>query len=426
MIKFEQQSVQNGGNILVKYAAVTSGMVFVSLCLILTLFSAGVANAVKTKPTSQSQIVISDTRFGIHSFFDKPGVSAGTMRMNCHPTWEQMNPSRGVFSWTEMDAYLSKVETWGYKDILFTICGTPAWAATKPNDPTKIPYFGEQGASPPAMSYWKQFVTSFIKRYGKRLDAIEVWNEATSLWQWQGTPKQMAQMTNIVYKIARKEAPHLKIVSANIQTGQPGWVDRFMPEYARELAKLGWPIDVIAFHTYSGADLTQRTSMLKYVHRLLKTHKVPQNIPVWDTEVNYIGSFTDTQSATRVARTFLDSWRYNIERTYWYVWTSLGSTNTWGIPTEPNSAATLAYNTIVSWTLNSRMQKCVEKTNSVSCNFTRGRKSFSIAWAKTEGTTAEVTANRKQTMVCQLQSSTKCSKNPTKKVLVNSTPTLIK
>lgn len=394
--------------------------------IIMVLLGQTTAVAAEQYPVRKPVQKIGSTQFGIHSFHSQPEIPAGAFRMNCFPTWGMMNPQQGKYDWKAMDTYLSQVESWGYKDILFSLCGTPKWAGKKLSNPTLVPHFGDgASAAPRNIKYWQQFVNRFAKRYADRLTSIEVWNEATSLYQWQGTPKEMAIMTNRVYKIFKRENPNITIISADVQTGQPGWVKRFFPPYIKELKKRNWPIDAVAFHTYSGADLNEREGMLKYIHSLLIENKIPKKIPVWDTEVNYIGNFTPQQVQKRVARTFLDSWRYGIKRTYWYVWTSVDSTDVWGIPTRPGSPATEAYKRIVSWTKNSRLEKCTTtKNNVVSCSFkNKTGKNFMIVWQREENKTNLYTVPNQYTQQCFFETGT--CESIVGKISITDTPTKV-
>lgn len=95
---------------------------------------------------------------------------------------------------------LNRVNAYGYDDILFSFCGTPGSAAKKPlTRPDVQPYWGKYGSAAPAkMSYWRDYVTKFVARFGPRIAAYEVSNEATSPYLWQGTPAEMAAMTRIL------------------------------------------------------------------------------------------------------------------------------------------------------------------------------------------------------------------------------------
>ena len=176
------------------------------------------------------------------------------------------------------------------------------------------------------MDAWRQFVRAFVSRYADRISAYETWNEATSPYLWQGKPDEMAQMTKILHTAVQELDPTAKVVSANSQMGeQPAWFDSFFPRYMRGLASRGWPVDALSVHTYSGNPahsdaLLRRPEELDHFVESVSTQGVPRARRVLGHRDELPrGGRSRTQQAL-VARSFLDSWRHGIRRTYWYMW----------------------------------------------------------------------------------------------------------
>ena len=104
--------------------------------------------------------------------------------------------------------------------------------------------------------------------------------------------------------------------------------ESFFFRYLRELKKQKAKVDALSVHLYpvnpkEGPDA--RVASIAAVRQVMR--KVGLNKPLWDTEVNYGDRRTAQQvvpkpkkAAAYVSRTYLDSARYDIARTYWYGW----------------------------------------------------------------------------------------------------------
>ena len=135
-------------------------------------------------------------------------VQAGLDRIwDLGVAWKDVNPAPGFFDFKNLDLQIAAAEAAGFKPML--VLGlTPTWAAKDPN--AGDPRWGLGTASAPAqMSYWTDYITAVVQRYGARIAAYEVWNEANLQTFWAGTPQEMAQLTksaNTIIKAANPQA----------------------------------------------------------------------------------------------------------------------------------------------------------------------------------------------------------------------------
>ncbi|MCX8526770.1 MAG: hypothetical protein ORN20_01355, partial [Candidatus Nanopelagicales bacterium] len=176
-------------------------------------------------------------------------VQAGLARIwDLGVAWKDVNPAKGVFNFTNLDAQISASEKAGFKPML--VLGlTPAWAAKNPNQGD--PRWGLGTASVPAqMSYWTDYVSAVVKQYGTRISAYEVWNEANLKTFWAGTPKQMAQMTKSANDIIKAANPNALVLAASVTTRLRPAMKKFVTPYVKALGKAGFPYDGYAIHTY--------------------------------------------------------------------------------------------------------------------------------------------------------------------------------
>lgn len=200
--------------------------------------------------------------------------------------WSQIELSKGEFKWDNLEGALTNAESKGMTDILYLLGTTPKWAATKVNE-TDYPQPGAASA-PANLGDWDAWVTALVDKFGDRINAYQIWNEANLKNFYNGTPKQMAEMTKRAYDIIKAKDPEALVVSASPSTRLASAFDRFFPEYLTELKALNWPIDVVAIHTYpdGAGDPVARGALIEKAQAALTAAGAP-DLPLWDTELNY-------------------------------------------------------------------------------------------------------------------------------------------
>lgn len=166
--------------------------------------------------------------------------------------WRDINPSPGVFDWSILDRRIAQVEAWGGRPLL--VLGlTPQWAAADPNAGDSR--WGAGSSSPPAnLNTWSEYVSAVANRYGNRIGAYEVWNEANLKTFWTGSAKQMADMTRIARDRIKATSPGATILTPSVTTRLASG-GRFTAEFLEALAADGvtlgtLPFDAFAIHSY--------------------------------------------------------------------------------------------------------------------------------------------------------------------------------
>ena len=159
---------------------------------------------------------IDDAQFGMHVPQISQGaattVNNGSVRLwDSGVAWGQVEQSKGKYWWNGLDAAIGNANAQG-KQIMYVLGSTPKWAASN----TKQGTYPNKGAAsnPKSIKDWKNWVTAVVKRYGNSIESYQIWNEANLTTFWQGTPKQMAKLTQEAYKIIRKNDPTAKVVAA--------------------------------------------------------------------------------------------------------------------------------------------------------------------------------------------------------------------
>lgn len=251
--------------------------------------------------------------------------------------WRDVNPAPGVFDWSILDQRIAQVESWGGKPIM--VLGlTPQWAAADPN--AGDPRWGAGTASPPAdIETWRAYVRALVQRYGSRIGAYEIWNEANLQTFWTGTPQQMADMVQVATEeIGATSISLAPSVTTRLKSG---------PDFTANMAAALTPatiaqLDAWSIHTYPAGDAgptvaqacEQRVDdIIRWQEALVGVSRLNPALlkPVWDTEVNFglAGpgarpgiDWSDADGAALLQCTYQDSRALGIAVTAWYEFTA--------------------------------------------------------------------------------------------------------
>lgn len=327
-----------------------------------------------------------------------PSVPVGSIRLwDSGVAWGQVEQKDNKFWWDGLDRAIGSANTQNAQ-IMYVLGSTPKWAAsnTKQGD-----YPNKGAASMPNLKAWKGWVQAVCTRYADSIESYQVWNEANLTTFWQGTPKQMAQLTSEAYKIIRKCDPTAKVVAASSTVRLQSAYKKFFPAYLKELKKLSWPIDVVSVHLYPAGTGTpgDRANYITQVKSDMKAAKVPASKPLWDTEINYgikgpgskypHKSIGGSQAAAWVAQTYLDNIRLGVGRAYWYFWAP--QSNLVGIQMNTGSPGAKGYQLVYEW-LNGKYYTCTSGAVN-TCALGDYATPQVIAWASKGSGTFTVPAN---------------------------------
>jgi len=353
--------------------------------------SLAIAGAVAASPAQATQGgPVGPTSFGMHipqiAQGVAPSVSDGAIRLwDSGVAWGQVQQKANQFWWNGLDASIAAANAQNLK-IMYVLGSTPKWAATNTKQGT---YPNKGAASAPSSKNWKNWVKAVVQRYGDSIESYQIWNEANLTTFWQGTPKQMAQLTKDAYTIIRQYDPTAKVVAASSTVRLQSAYKKFFPAYLKELKKLNWPIDVVSVHLYPASKGTpaDRATYISQVKSDMKSAKVPASKPLWDTEINYgiagpgsgnpkknIGGST---AAAWVAQTYLDDLRLGVDRAYWYYW--YPQANLVGVQMFDGTPGAVGYQTVSSWLTGSYYSCITDKVN--TCQLGDNTNPKVIAWA---------------------------------------------
>lgn len=343
----------------------------------------------------EAGISVTGLLFGNHPIVGTPEF-AGTVRLwDVSTSWNLIERRRGQYSWGALDREVAKAEAAG-QEVLLVLGGTPEWAAVAA---APGPEFAGTGSSMPMTdpALFEDYVRAVVRRYGGRIAAYQIWNEANIAQFWRGTPELMADLTARASRIIKDAVPGATVVAASTGSRWVKGFTEFYPDYLAALKEFNWPIDAFAVHLYPLPDGTprDRAFLLGMMNTALTIAQAPP-LPIWETEINYGITNPGSGDAARfipdgdipgyVARTYLDSLRYGIARSYWYAWTP--EYRLLGIQMWNGYLATQAYARVRSWIVGSTFHGCSTDGVVVQCNFDREGQAFYVSYTDDASTAA--------------------------------------
>jgi hypothetical protein len=183
--------------------------------------------------------------FGLHAPPDTgsaPTVPYGYLRLwDSAVSWADLNPKKGVYNWTKLQEALASPIAQG-REVMYVLGNTPAWAGD-----------GSPSSAPKDMNDVYDFVKALCGQGSGRITTYEAWNEGNLQTFWTGTQEQLAQVTQQVRRALNDCPSGGNVVAASTGTRAEGAFVINYDAYLKELAKLNWPIDGYAVHSYPSA-----------------------------------------------------------------------------------------------------------------------------------------------------------------------------
>lgn len=241
--------------------------------------------------------------------------------------WHILNPSNGVFSWDNADAWVNAMYAAG-KDICFLLGFTPDWASASTPNTGKYDNGTTARATnqPPANTAdWDAFCSAVATRYLGKIKYYEVWNEVNYTSYWSGTAAQLAVLVRRANQVIKAIDPTAKIIAPIVQEPETGgtgnaYLGSFLDasDSAAGTGKL-W-IDVCGIHMYPPKyNFQVHQNQIVNVQATLDARSLAQKI--WNTETGVLEpdyGVDDEVRGTWLKRSLLLSAALGVERYFWY------------------------------------------------------------------------------------------------------------
>jgi hypothetical protein len=375
--------------------------------------------------------------FGMHLVRSQPWptVPFGSVRLwDTDTRWQQMNPARDVYDFSNLDAYLALAKTHGVSDIVLVLGGTPNWISSDPGNATcDYASIATGSCAPPAdlnvdgtgtNQAWRTFVyqlaahvASLNSTYSS-VTTYEMWNEfSRNTESWTGTNAQMLRLAQDAYCILKGSSPITatgeRCSAQNMNVPGVGVVPAATimspsaqasgPDVGVLGVYLGAPgaaraADVIATHDYTYGSACCASAEALAAHWSALQHVLPSavsGVPIWSTE----GSWGDTaikepdrdMQSAYVARAHLLGWSLGYKRMYWYAWgnswgrlwsqSGINGCSDGGSGVGCRSQAASAYAAVYSWMVGNTMTRpCTASGSIYTCELKRpdGTKTLAV------------------------------------------------
>lgn len=125
--------------------------------------------------------------------------------------WDRVEPEPGRFDWSEYDRIIDAVDATDDLRLVAVLMNTPLWArhaSAAQDDPTAPPEY------PTAFA---RFAGEFAKRYGDRVDFVQVWDEPNLFTNWGRLPPRAAEYTALLtdaYRAIHAADPDVTVIAA--------------------------------------------------------------------------------------------------------------------------------------------------------------------------------------------------------------------
>lgn len=175
--------------------------------------------------------------------------------------WGGLEPRRGVYDWSSLDAFMAQVDGKGFRILPF-ICSTPAWISPAFNH-LPVHDHAERSA-------WKQFLAAIVRRYGsggrfwernpqlkpEPIKTWQIWNEENASNFAQASVSQYATLLEDSAHVIRHLDPSAKIMLGGLYATpvkKPPKARSAVDFLSRlyEIPGIARDFDVVALHPYA-------------------------------------------------------------------------------------------------------------------------------------------------------------------------------
>ena len=347
--------------------------------------------------------------FGMHDGDPSswPEAPVGSIRLwDSGVTWRQIEKANGVFDFSVLDAQVANARAHGAR-VLLVLGQTPRFHSTRPG---KRGSYGLGAASMPTQTAWRNYVYKVVTRYKGRGVDYQVWNEANVPGYWNGSPAQMAKLTQWTSKIVNNNDRSAKVVSpalATRLTGQRKWLRTYFAQRTGGKRVAAY-VDAVSLNLYPLPKQAPEASMTLLSASRTMLAQAGVRKPIWNTEINYgllgggtASQITRSKEAAYVSRTLLLNAANNVKKVFWYAWDLQHLANTqltYSNGTSMTPAGT-AYEVTRGWLLGARTKGCTrDRKGTYTCTLGYAGGVKRIYWNPSRKVTVRVVKSARATV----------------------------
>lgn len=176
-----------------------------------SLPGAGVAQVAAPAPSGGS-VAGSSENFGMDLAPDADPTSAvreGLTWVRIPADWSELEPGRGTFAWSHLDARVKRAAELGARTVL-VIMNTPKWAALDSDAPEAV----WRHQPPRNVADWQRFVAAAAGRYRGKVSAWQI-EPVIDLAAFRGTFRDYVEMLHAARLAIRQADPQALVVAAS-------------------------------------------------------------------------------------------------------------------------------------------------------------------------------------------------------------------
>ncbi|MGW1609116.1 helix-turn-helix domain-containing protein [Streptomyces sp. NPDC002285] len=159
-----------------------------------------------------------------------PGFRTGSVRLwNSETRWGTIETSPGRYDWTTLERLVKAAER-ERLPVLFTIAGTPWWAAP---DGRKSGFADSTASPPDDLKVWDRFVEKLATRYRGRIESYELWDYPSHPLMYAGSLETLAEMVERASRIIRRIDPKARLACPSFGSLWTGKGRALLRKFAR-------------------------------------------------------------------------------------------------------------------------------------------------------------------------------------------------
>ena len=292
-----------------------------------------------------------------------------------HPSWANENPSRGVYNFGNLDAYIAGNAG---RDMIYTLGRTPQWASSQPNAYTD---YGPGQCAPPAnVADWDNYITAVATHAAGKIKYWELWNEPMNAKYYCGDIPTMVVLAQHARSIIKSIDPSAMILAPSTDKAfGESWITSFLSQGGAAT------IDIMTIHGYPDNPPEGIVPMLSQYHALMAANGAT-GLPIWDTEQD-----GGPNSPSDLAKMYLLEWSGGVSRSLWYAYDDIGGRLLWSADTGLTPSGT-AYNEVYKWLVGASLNTPCSKDSfgTFTCNLERTDYQAEAVWNSTGSATLNV------------------------------------
>jgi hypothetical protein len=301
-------------------------------------------------------------------------ATLGSIRLwDDHVKWGQIETSKGVYDWSELDKWMSKAQAQGV-DVLYTFGDTPKWAGSIPKG-SPCGNSGAYSCSAPtdvktdgtgSDNNFSDFVTALVKRYKGQIAYYELWNEPDCNCYWAGTTAQLVRMGQDAASIIRSTDSKAKILSPSAHgPTMKSWFDDYVA------AGGAANFDIVNAHLRGTTTTNKDPEAFLTMYGDVTAETAKRNLtsmPIWDDEhgIRKNELKDPDMLAGYVARGVILRAGVGVQRQYVYTW---DDNPPYGL--QGNESGT-AWDVVAGWLIGHTISPCTASGTVYTCSLDNG------------------------------------------------------